>query len=100
LAVFDILTQAGPDLSDSDKKDIKKIAQSLLETLKQEKLVLDWRKRQNTRADVLYTIEKMLDDELPRSYSTDLYKEKCEQVYEHIFDSYFDNGKSVYDVAS
>ena len=100
LAVFDILTLSGPDLTGAEVKDIKKIARSLLVTLKQEKLVLDWRKRQNTRADVLYTIETILDDELPRSYSTDLYKEKCEQVYEHIFDSYFDNGKSVYDAAS
>jgi hypothetical protein len=44
------------------------VAHDLLETLKREKLVLDWRKRQQTRADVLLTIEHVLDDGLPRLY--------------------------------
>ena len=60
----------------------------LLETLKQGKLVLDWRKRQQNRAQVLITIQDILDQELPRKYSKDLYREKCDVIYQHIYDNY------------
>ena len=33
-----------------------------MKTLKREKLVLDWKKRQTTRAAVRYTIETVLDE--------------------------------------
>lgn len=36
-------------------------ARELLATLKAGKLVLDWRKRQQARAEVRVTIEKLLD---------------------------------------
>jgi hypothetical protein len=48
---------------------------------------------------ILYTIEKVLDDELPRSYSTETYRIKCERVYEHIYDNYYGAGKSIYSLA-
>ena len=41
----------------------------LLATLKAGKLVLDWRKRQQARAEVRVTIEKLLDQGLPRAYT-------------------------------
>lgn len=99
LALFDILTKPEPGLSEKERQQVKKIARELLDTLKREKLVLDWRKKQQTRADVLYTIEKVLDDELPRSYTTDLYRKKCEFVYQHIYDNYYGAGKSLYGIA-
>ncbi len=40
----------------------------LLETLKNEKLVLDWRKRQQSRAVVRLSIEEILD-RLPLNYN-------------------------------
>lgn len=54
----------------------------LLETLTHEKLVLDWRRRQSTRASVRYTIETMLDH-LPRTYTPELYQKKCDAVDQH-----------------
>jgi type I restriction enzyme, R subunit len=60
----------------------------LFDTLKREKLVLDWRKRQQTRADVLLTIEHVLDDGLPRAYTLEDYRQRCAIVYEHVYDSY------------
>jgi type I restriction enzyme R subunit len=53
-------------------------------------------KRQQTRADVQYTIETMLDEMLPKTYTPDIYKEKCHAAYQHVYDSYFGAGKSVY----
>jgi len=100
LALFDILTKPEIELTEKDKQQVKMAARQLLETLKNEKLVLDWRKKQQARAEVLYTIEKVLDDDLPRSFSTDLYRKKCELVYQHIYDNYYGDGRSVYDVAS
>jgi len=100
LALFDILTKPELELTEKDKQQMKTAARQLLETLKNEKLVLDWRKKQQARAEVLYTIEKVLDDDLPRSFSTDLYRKKCELVYQHIYDNYYGDGRSIYDIAS
>ncbi|CEF49221.1 unnamed protein product [uncultured bacterium] len=95
LAVFDILTKPTPDLPPKEKKEVKKIARSLLKTLKEAKLVLDWRKKLRTRADVFVTVKTVLND-LPRIYTPELYQEKCDLVYRHVFDSYQGEGKSVY----
>lgn len=100
LALFDILTKPEPELTERDKQQVKAAARQLLEILKNEKLVLDWRKKQQARAEVLYTIEKVLDDDLPRSFSTDLYRKKCELVYQHIYDNYYGDGHSIYEIAS
>ena len=78
---------------------MKHAARDLLDTLKKEKLVLDWRKRQQSRAQVLTTIQALFDQELPQAYSPDLYRQKCDQVYQHIYDSYFGAGKSIYSAA-
>ena len=95
LAVFDLLMKPRPDLKESEIKDVKAVAHELLETLKKEKLVLDWRKRQQSRAAVLITVQDVLDH-LPRAYSTELYEKKCEVVYQHIFEAYAGAGSSVY----
>ena len=49
LAVFDLLTKPEMKLSRTEEKEVKKIARQLLDTLKREKLVLDWKKKQQTR---------------------------------------------------
>ena len=95
LAVFDLLTKPHIELTNKDRKQVKKVARELLGTLKKEKLVLDWRERQQSRAAVLLSIEYALDG-LPPSYSQDTYREKCNLVYQHIFDSYYGEGRSVY----
>jgi len=95
LAVFDLLTKPDMELTKKDRKQVGKVARELLETLKKEKLVLDWRKRQQSRAAVMLSIEYTLDG-LPSSYSRDTYREKCDLVYQHIFDSYYGEGRSVY----
>lgn len=95
LAILDLLTKPDIDLTEKEKQDVKKVAQQLLETLKREKLVLDWRKRQRTRAAVQVAVEEILD-QLPPSYSTELYQQKCQEVYQHVYDSYFGQGRSIY----
>jgi type I restriction enzyme R subunit len=99
LALFDLLTnKPSIELSEKDVKAVKKAAETLLETLKQEKLVLDWRKRQRTRAAVRVTIEQTLDQLLPQAYTSELFQQKCDAVYQHVYESYFGPGKSIYAV--
>jgi len=78
-------------LTKREEDEVKKVAKELLETLKQEKLVLDWRKKQQTRASVRLCIEDVLDH-LPPTYSKDIYQGKCEIVYQHIFEVYPNKG--------
>ncbi len=96
LAIFDLLTKPDPTLSKKEEQDVKKVAQELLATLKREKLVLDWRKRQQSRADVWVTIESQLDGGLPKTYTPELFAKKCNVIYQHVYDSYYGGGASVY----
>ena len=50
LAIFDLLTRPDMSLTKNEAQQVKKVSRELLETLKKEKLVLDWRKRQQSRA--------------------------------------------------
>jgi type I restriction enzyme R subunit len=95
LALFDLLTRPELTLSQAEQAQVKQIARDLLATLKQEKLVLDWRKKQQAKAAVRLAIEETLD-QLPESYTTELYAQKCEAVYQHIYDAYAGAGQSIY----
>jgi len=96
LALFDILTKPEMELTEKDRQVVKKAARDLLATLKAEKLVLDWRKRQAARAAVRHHIEVFLDSSLPDRYTREIYTHKCEAVYQHVYDSYYGAGRSVY----
>jgi type I restriction enzyme R subunit len=96
LAIFDLLTRPNVDLSERDRQQVKRVARDLLETLKREKLVLDWKKRQTARAAVKVAIEQVLDNELPDAYTRDLYEQKCDQLFQHIYDSYLDATHHIY----
>ena len=96
LAVFDLLTQREPDLTAPERDEVKNAVRKMLKTLKQEKLGLDWRKHTQTRAQVRLAVENILDDELPQPYKLELFNQKSEAVYQHIYDSYFGEGKSIY----
>ncbi|MEA3325236.1 MAG: DUF3387 domain-containing protein [Euryarchaeota archaeon] len=95
LAIFDLLTRPEIELSEQETQQVKKVDHELLETLKHEKFVIDWRKHQQSRAAVRVTIEKILD-RLPQCYTRGLYRQKCDLVYQHIYDSYFGSDQNVY----
>ena len=99
LAVFDLLTRPEIALTETEKDQVKAISKELLEILKRGKLVLDWRQRQQSRAAVKVTVAEILD-ELPERYTQEIYDQKCEVVYQHIYDCYYGNGNSVYVAAS
>jgi type I restriction enzyme R subunit len=39
-------------------------------------------------------------DRLPEAFTQPIYAQKCDVVYQHVFDSYWDDGRSVYTVAA
>ena len=98
LAVFDLLTRPALELAEPEKAQVKGISKQLLETLKRERLVLDWRQRQQSRAAVRLTVYETLD-ELPERYTQEIYDQKCEAVYQHIYDCYYGAGNSIYEAA-
>jgi type I restriction enzyme, R subunit len=99
LAIFDLLMRPAPPLSEAEQAQVKRVAEELLTILKRDKIVLDWRKQQGTRAAVRVAVEETLD-RLPEAFTRQLYAQKCDAVYQHVFDSYWDDGHSVYDRAA
>ena len=96
LAVFDLLTQPDPVLTKMQETSVKNVVRELLDKLKRELLVLDWKQRQTTRAAVQVTIEQLLDGGLPAVYDRTLFARKSAAVFEHVFAKYQGNGHSVY----
>jgi len=99
LALFDLLMKPPIEMSDADREKVKATAKELLVTLKNNKLVLDWRKRQQARAAVRVAIDKLLDDHLPRAYTQELFRQKSTAVFQHVYDAYYGSGRSVYAAA-
>jgi type I restriction enzyme R subunit len=95
LAIYDLLVNPPLKITQKEILTVKKVAHELLEKLKSERLVLDWRKKQQSRASVKLCIEEILE-ELPVVFTKDLYNQKCGLVYQHVYESYYGSGKSVY----
>lgn len=96
LAVFDILTKPEPELTDKERAVVKKVCKILLGKLKDEKLVLDWRGKSQSRGSVEQTIKAILDEGLPEVYDEAIYDTKCAATFNHIFSSYAGGGESIY----
>ncbi len=99
LVIFDLLTKPDVELTATERQTVKITARELLQTLKDKSLVIDWRKRQQSRAQVRVTIETELDKGLPRAYTAEVFKAKAEALFQHFYDSYQDVTKSIYTVA-
>ena len=97
--MFDILTKPEPVLTKAEEAEVKRVARELLETLKQEKLVLDWREKQQAKAAVMQTLKLELR-RLPSQYTRDVQVEKMARAYAHVYDHYFGAGRSAYQAAA
>ena len=98
LTIFDILTRPGPKLSTAERREVKKVAQMLLDHING-LLVVDWRQKSQARARVNLAIEETLDSGLPKSYDKPLFTAKCTAVFEHVYESYQGDGHSIYAVS-
>jgi len=98
LALFDILTKPEPVLTKKEEAEVKAECRELLETLKREKLVLDWREKQQAKAGVMQALKLGLR-KLPPAFTRDLQQEKFARAFAHIYDSYSGAGRSLYQPA-
>jgi type I restriction enzyme R subunit len=97
LAVFDIITRAAPAMTKKEEETVKKVCRDLVSTLKREKLVLDWREKQQARAGVMKAIKLALrPPHLPESFNRDFRAEKQALTYAHVFDHYNGPDDSAY----
>jgi type I restriction enzyme R subunit len=98
LAIFDLLTKPDPVLTEGERGQVKAVAKRLLDHV-HEKLVLDWRRRAETTADMRVTIRTILDELPQEPYPRPLYDDKAQAVFDHVSTVYGDDGISVYDEA-
>jgi len=95
LAIFDLLLkdQINPD----EREKVKSTARELLAKLKEEKLVMDWREKEPTRAGVRTTIFDLLYAKLPEpSYVDQDCEVKGTEVYNYVYEHYQDAQNFVY----
>ncbi|HEY0676593.1 MAG TPA: hypothetical protein VGD25_10305, partial [Immundisolibacter sp.] len=66
-----------------------------LATLTREKLVLDWREKQQAKAAVMQTM-KVEMRRLPAQYTQDVRAEKMARAYAHVYDHYPGAGRGAF----
>jgi len=70
--------------TDAERSKVKAVARELLEQVKA-LLVLNWRAKAASRAQLKLAIEDALDLGLPRAYTPELYQQKCNALFEHFY---------------
>ncbi len=88
LAVFDLLTNPEPKLSEKEEKQVKSVAKRLVQVIEELGLREGWKARQQIRADIKVSIEKVMDDGLPDVYDRTIFSRKSEILYQHVFECY------------
>ncbi|MCP4624323.1 MAG: type I restriction endonuclease subunit R [bacterium] len=87
LELFDLLKKNKMNRAETQK--VRLAAKSLLHRLLEEHprvLVQDWYKDSQSKEVVRSAVEKVLDENLPKSYDRNLFKKKRDNVFELIFD--------------
>ena len=95
LAIFDLLTRPDPPLEADERERVKGISRKLMTHI-QDRLVLDWRCKAETREAARGLVKDVLD-QLPDAYDEETWNRKAGIVFDHIFASFYDDGSSVYD---
>ena len=86
LELFDLLKKAKMTAEEAQK--VKLAAKSLLERLlanQPKVLVQDWHRDEQSKLQVKSAVEDVLDQKLPDSYGRAIFKTKCDNVFDLIF---------------
>ena len=86
LVIFDLLTKPEIKLTKAEEQQVKKVAKELLETLKREKLVLDWRKAADDSGSSSSRLRPCWMNF--RGCTRLSFTSRSASVYQHFFDSY------------
>ena len=85
LAIYDVLTRPEPTLTRAQEIAVKKVARDLLTKLQDKVAAFQWRQRQQTRGDVRWTIEQVLNGLPEAPYPTALWDAKVEAAWQLVF---------------
>lgn len=89
LAIFDLLLK--DNLNPDEREKVRVVAKDLLHKLKFERLVLDWREKETTRAGVKTVIVDVLYSSLPEpTYSEKDCDIKGVEIYNFMYEHYRD----------
>jgi type I restriction enzyme, R subunit len=95
LAIFDLLTKPDPALTEEEREEVRGVAKRLLDHI-HDKLVLDWRRKAETLAEVRVAIRDVLDELPAEPYPRVVYDAKVQAVFDHVRTVYRDDGSSAY----
>ena len=87
LELYDMLKKE--KLTKEEEQKVKLAAKNLIIRLLESHprvLVQDWWKDSQTQKIVKSAIEEVLDNDLPKSYGRVIFKEKCDNVFNHVVD--------------
>ena len=87
LAIFDLLTNPEPELSDQEVKEVKQVARKLYNRLNTIIAALDWRKKQKKKAEVQVAIKTILNDGLPQIYDKTIFDQKRVSIYDYVYET-------------
>ena len=99
MAIFSLLTESVPNLTDREVRKVRVAAQKLLKQI-ENVLVLDWKKKEKQKSALRVAIRNMFIHELPEAYESSTYQGKRQDIYEHVYASYVEKGESVYSDSS
>jgi type I restriction enzyme R subunit len=95
LAIFDLLLKE--NLNPDEIEKVRYTARELLSKLKAERLVLDWREKEQTRSGVRTTIVDVLYDSLPEpTYTQQDCDYRGSEVYNFVYEHYLDANNVIY----
>ena len=87
LDLYDLLYK--DKLTQEEEKKVKLAAKTLYQTLNEKRNILfkvAWEKDQNTKGQVKAEITYVLNTCLPECYGRDIFKDKCDAVFDRIVD--------------
>lgn len=88
LAIFDLLTTPEPKLTKAEEQEVKRVARSLLEKLRDLTGAIDWVRGQETRGAVWTEIRQRLNALPENPYPQALWDNKVEQVWDFVLRRY------------
>ena len=85
LVIFDLLTRPDPALTGDERDAVKRVVRLLRERL-HALLAPGWRERVTARAAVKQAVDGILDMELQRVYTPEIFAAKSGMVFQHLID--------------
>jgi type I restriction enzyme R subunit len=85
LTIYYLLTKPEPKLTKAQDIEVRRVARELLAKLHDKVAVFEWHRRQQTRGDVRWTIEEVLNQLPEEPYPKGIWDQKVEATWQFVF---------------